>query len=72
MEQVLELRDPDLGSVMHSLSWTAHRSRKHRRTEHINVQELEEVAEELRGAVRRSLALERLLTGVDSGVTLGA
>ncbi len=72
LEVVLEPPDPDLAAVMRSLSWSAHRCRKDRRTQHINIQELEEVVEEVREAVRRSLAPERLVNGVGSGVTLGA
>ena len=64
--------DPDLASLVRTLPWTEHRSRRFRRTEHINLQELEEVIEELRLACRRSLAPARLVNAIDSGVVLGA
>ncbi len=58
--------DPDLASLVRTLPWAQHRSRRFGRTEHINLQELE------REATRRSLAPERLVNAIDSGVVLGS
>lgn len=64
--------DPTVGRLFRSLPWVVHRSRMFRRTAHVNLQELRELIEEVRGAVRRSLAPARLVLGLDSFVSLGA
>ena len=64
--------DPTVARLFESMDWTVHRTRMFRSTQHVNLQELEEIIEELRASVRRGLAPCRLVNGTDSGVCLGA
>ena len=63
--------DPIAGEVCQSVPWKVHHARDFASTQHVNIQELEVIAEELRGAVRRSLAPSRMVNGTDSSVSLG-